>query len=250
MKILTTVRRVPDLDAPVSLNDDMTEIETEALDHATNYFDEVAVEAAIRLKEAGNADEVVSVCFGSAESTKTIRTAMAMGADRGILVELDEKEVDSYLIAEMLTKVVEREEPDLIIIGKLGVDFENNQVAQLLAGMLNWPQGTFAYSLEVTDDGVKVGREIDGGTALVQLPLPAIVTADLRLNEPRFPSLPGIMKAKRKPLDQLTPEDLEVELEPRVKTLRFEMPEERAAGVILETVEELVDKLKNEAKVV
>lgn len=250
MKILTTVRRVPDLDARFSLNGDKTEIDTEALDHKVNYFDEVAVEEAIRLKEKGVADEIISVCIGSGNATKELRTALAMGADRAILVDADEKTLDPYLVAAILQKIVEKEEPDLIIMGKLGVDFENTQVPQLLAGMLGWPQATFAFSTEIADSKITVGREVDGGTSTFKLPLPAIVTADLRLNEPRFPSLPGIMKAKRKPLETLTPDDLGVALEPRVKTVRFEMPPEREAGVIVADVPELIQKLRDEVKAI
>lgn len=250
MKILVTVRRVPDLDARFDLNDDKTEIDTEALDHKINYFDEVATEEAIRLKEKGGVDEIVAVCIGSTDATKELRTALAMGADRGILIEANERELDAFAVAKILSAVIDEEEPDLVIMGKLGVDYENNQAAQILAGLRNWPQATFAYSVAVEGDSVTVGREVDGGTVTFKLPLPAIVTADLRLNEPRFPSLPGIMKAKRKPLDEKTPDDYGVEVTARARTVRYELPPERQAGVIVESVEELVSKLKNEVKII
>lgn len=249
MKILATVRRVPDLDARFSLNDNQSEIDTEALDHKVNPFDEIGVEEAIKIKESGGADEVVVVCIGPGAATKELRTAMAMGADRAILIEADEKEIDPYVVARALDAIVDEEEPDLVVLGKLGVDFENNQVAQLLAGLRDWPQATFAYETKLEGDTITVGREVDGGTVTYALPLPAIVTADLRLNEPRFPSLPGIMKAKRKPLDQRDLEDVVDDVEPRVETVRFEFPPEREAGQIVESVDELIDKLK-EAKLV
>lgn len=250
MKILTTIRRVPDLDARFSLNGDHTAIETGALEHKINYFDEVAVEEAIRLREGGaDVEEIVVVCIGSEAATKELRTALAMGADRGILVEADESQLDPYLVAKVLAEVIDEEEPDLILMGKLGVDYENNQTAQLLAGMKMYPQATFAYEVKIDDDAVIVGREVDGGTMTYRLPTPAVVTADLRLNEPRFPSLPGIMKAKRKPLKTISVDDLDVDLdERRVSTVRFELPPQREAGVIVESVQELFDKLRNEAK--
>ena len=250
MKILTTVRRVPDLDARFSLNADQTEIETGALEHKINYFDEVGVEEAIRLREGGaDIEEIVAVCIGSNAATKELRTALAMGADRAILVKADETKLDPYLVATILSEVIDRESPDLIIMGKLGVDFENNQTAQLLAGIKDYPQATFAYEIKIDDDEVVVGREVDGGTMTYRLPTPAIVTADLRLNEPRFPSLPGIMKAKRKPLSELTLDELDIDLDDRrVTTVRFEMPPQREAGVIVESVEELFSKLRDDAK--
>lgn len=247
MKILTTVRRVPDLDARFGLSADKTRVDTEALDHKVNPFDEIGVEEAIRLKEKGGVDEIVAVCIGSSEATKELRTALAMGADRAILVEADEQEIDTYVVAAVLKALVEKESPDLVLMGKLGVDYENNQVGQLLAGMLDWPQATFAYSTELSGNTLTVGREVDGGTVVYRLPLPAVVTADLRLNEPRFPSLPGIMKAKRKPLDTIALSEL-VEASPRVKSVRFELPPERQAGIMVETIDQLVGKLK-EAKV-
>jgi len=223
VKILATVRRVPDLDARFSLNDNQSEIDTEALDHKVNPFDEIGVEEAIKIKESGGADEVVVVCIGPGAATKELRTAMAMGADRAILIEADEKEIDPYVVARALDAIVDEEEPDLVVLGKLGVDFENNQVAQLLAGLRDWPQATFAYETKLEGDTITVGREVDGGT--------------------------GIMKAKRKPLDQRDLEDVVDDVEPRVETVRFEFPPEREAGQIVESVDELIDKLK-EAKLV
>jgi electron transfer flavoprotein beta subunit len=249
VKILTTLRRVPDLDARIALNADKTKIETAALEHKLNYFDEVAIEEALRLKERGaGVTEIVVVCIGSADATKELRTALAMGADRAILVKADERQLDPMSVARILSEVVEREQPDLILMGKLGVDFENNQTAQILAGLRDLPQATFAYKLEAADGAVTVGREVDGGTVTYKLPLPAVVTADLRLNEPRFPSLPNIMGAKRKPLQELTLSDLGVEATAVVQTVRFELPPERKAGVKVASVEELVAKLRNEVK--
>jgi len=252
MKILTTVRRVPDLDARFELTSDKTAIDTSNLEHNVNYFDEVAVEEAIRLREGGaSVEEIISVCIGSEAAQKELRTALAMGADRGIHVHADEGQLDPYVVAQILKGIIDEESPDLVIMGKLGVDYENNQAAQILAGMLNWPQATFAYSTELGDGEVTVGREVDGGTVTFKSTLPAIVTADLRLNEPRFPSLPGIMKAKRKPLATKSPGDYGVDaLEPKVRTLRFELPPERQAGVVVETIEDLFAKLRDEVKAI
>lgn len=247
MKILTTVKKVNNPDAKVKISGDGAEIE--AGEQKLNDFDEWGVEEAIRLKEA-HGGEVVVVSVGPAEAEKELRTAMAMGADRGILVEVDPSEVDSGVVAELLAAVAEREEPDMITMGKLAVDTESNQVGQRLAALLDWPQATFAYSCEIADGWATVGREVDGGTSTVRFKLPGILTADLRLNTPRYASLPGIMKARSKPLDKLTPDDLDVDVEKKLVVVGYEEPPAREAGRIVEDVAELVDCLVNEAKAV
>ncbi|MBA2664768.1 MAG: electron transfer flavoprotein subunit beta/FixA family protein [Bradymonadaceae bacterium] len=248
MKILTTVKRVTDPDMKVKIKPDQSGIITDGVEYRMNSFDEYGVEEAIRLKEL-HGGEVIVVSVGPAEATKEIRTALAMGADRGILVETN-AELDSDAVARVLAEVVRRETPDIIVIGKQAVDSDRNQTGQLLASYLDLPQATFAYSLEVADGWAVVGREVDGGTSTKRVKLPAIITADLRLNEPRYASLPGIMKAKRKPLDTLTPADLGVDIAPKVRVLRYEAPEERAAGEIVGSVDELIDRLRNKAKVI
>lgn len=248
MKILTTVKRVTDPDMKVKLKPDGSGIVTDGVEYKMNSFDEYGVEEAIRLKEA-NGGEVVVVSIGSEASTKEIRTALAMGGDRGILVQTED-ELDSDAVARLLAEVAKREDPDLIVMGKQSVDSDRNQAAQLLAGYLGWPQATFAYSCSIDGEWATVEREVDGGMATKRVKLPAIVTADLRLNEPRYASLPGIMKAKRKPLDTFTPDDLGVDTASKVRVLAYEAPEERAAGQIVGSVDELIDKLRNEAKAI
>lgn len=248
MKILATVKRVTDPDMKVKIKPDQSGVITEGVEYKMNSFDEYGVEEAIKLKEE-HGGEVVVVSVGPSAATKELRTAMAMGADRGILVETDE-DLDSDAVARVLAEVINREEPDIVVMGKQSVDSDRNQAAQLLASYLDWPQATFAYSLEVADGWATVGREVDGGTATKRIELPGIVTADLRLNEPRYASLPGIMKAKRKPLDTLTADELGVDIAPRVRVLTYEAPEERSAGEIVDDVDELIDRLKNEANVI
>ncbi len=247
MKILTTVKRVTDPDMKVRIRPDGSGIVTEGVEYKMNSFDEYGVEEAIRIKEA-TGGEIVVVSVGPAASTKEIRTALAMGADRGILVETDE-ELDSDAVARVLTQIVSKESPDIIVMGKQSVDSDRNQTGQLLASYLGWPQATFAYECKVENGWATVGREVDGGTSTKRIKLPGIVTADLRLNEPRYASLPGIMKAKRKQLDTMSPADLGVDVAPKVSVVKYEAPEERAAGQIVETVDELIDRLSNEAKV-
>ncbi len=247
MKILATVKRVTDPDMKVKIKPDQSGVVTEGVEYKMNSFDEYGVEEAIAIKEE-HGGEVVVVSVGPSESTKELRTAMAMGADRAILVETDE-DLDSDAVARVLAQIVEREEPDVIVMGKQAVDSDRNQTAQLLASYLDWPQATFAFDVEIGDGWATVGREVDGGTATKRIKLPGIITADLRLNEPRYASLPGIMKAKRKPLDTLTPDELGVDVAPRVEVLKFEAPPEREAGEILDDVDELIDRLKNEANV-
>jgi electron transfer flavoprotein beta subunit len=247
VKILTTVKRVTDPDMKVKLKPDGSGIVTEGVEYKMNSFDEYGVEEAIRLKEE-HGGEVVVVSVGASAATKEIRTALAMGADRGILVETDDT-LDSDAVARVLAEVVKKESPDVILMGKQSVDSDRNQAGQLLASYLDWPQATFAYECSVADGWATVGREVDGGTSTKRVKLPAIITADLRLNEPRYASLPGIMKAKRKQLDTMTPADLGVDVTPRVTVLAYEAPEERSAGQIVDSVDELIDKLHNEAKV-
>jgi electron transfer flavoprotein beta subunit len=248
VKILTTVKRVTDPDMKVKIKPDGSGIVTDGVEYKMNSFDEYGVEEAIKLKEKHDA-EVVVVSVGPQDATKEIRTALAMGADRGILVETDAV-LDSDAVARVLAEVVRKENPDIIIMGKQAVDSDRNQAGQLLASYLDLPQATFAFSLDVADGWATVGRETDGGTTTVRVKLPAVVTADLRLNEPRYASLPGIMKAKRKQLDTLTPDALGVDVTPRVNVLKYEAPEERQAGRIVESVDELIQVLRNEAKVI
>ena len=214
-----------------------------------NPFDEIALEEGVRMREAGTADELIAVSMGPQACQETIRTALAMGADRGILVETD-AELEPLAVAKLLKAITEKENPDLVILGKQAIDDDCNQTGQMLAALLGWGQGTFASGLEFGDAKVTVTREIDGGLETVALTLPAVVTTDLRLNEPRYASLPNIMKAKKKPIDTMTPEDLGVDAAPRLKILKVDEPQGREIGIMVETVAELVDKLRNEAKVI
>ncbi|MCA9543121.1 MAG: electron transfer flavoprotein subunit beta/FixA family protein [Myxococcales bacterium] len=251
MKILVTAKRVIDPYSKPSLTSD-GRIDDDDLDFKMNPFCEIAVEEALRIGESSDDEvEVVAVAIGEDEATKEIRTALAMGAHRGILVEYDESELDSDLVAKMLQKIVAEEEPDLVLMGKQAVDGDSNQVAQLLAEYLGWPQATFAYKVSVDGDTATVQREVDGGVETVEMSLPAVITTDLRLNEPRYASLPGIMKAKRKPLDTKDPEDdLEVELDLKVELVDLAKPAQRQAGALVPDVDTLIDKLANEAKVI
>ncbi len=249
MKLMVTVKRVVDYNVKVRVKDDHSGIETANVKMSMNPFCEIAVEEAVRLKEKGVATEVVVVSIGPAQCQETLRTALALGADRAILVKTDE-EIQPLAVAKLLKGVVDKESPDMVIMGKQSIDGDNNQSGQMLAALLDWPQGTFASEVSVADGKAQVTREIDGGLETVALELPAIVTTDLRLNEPRFASLPNIMKAKRKPLEELTTADLGVDVAARVKTVKVEPPASREAGVKVESVAELVDKLKNEAKVI
>jgi electron transfer flavoprotein beta subunit len=249
MKVLVPVKRVVDYNVKVRVKADQSGVETANVKMSMNPFDEIAVEEALRLREAGTASEVVAVSIGVQQCQETIRTALAMGADRGVLVQTDEG-VEPLGVARVLKVLAEREQPGLIILGKQGIDGDHCQTGQMLAAMLGWAQGTFAYKLDVEGERVKVTREIDGGLETVDLKLPAVITTDLRLNEPRFASLPNIMKAKKKPLDTMTPDDLGVDVAPRVTVLKVSEPPKREAGVWVEDVAALVDKLKNEAKVI
>jgi electron transfer flavoprotein beta subunit len=249
MKVLVPVKRVVDYNVKVRVKADQSGVETANVKMSMNPFDEIAVEEAIRLREAGVVSEIIAVSVGVQQCQETIRTALAMGADRGILVQTDEA-VEPIGVARILKAICAQEQPGLIILGKQAIDGDHSQTGQMLAAMLGWPQGTFANKLAVDGDRIKVTREVDGGLETVDLKLPAVITTDLRLNEPRFASLPNIMKAKKKPLDAMTPADLEVDVTPRNKVLKVEEPEKRAAGVRVEDVTALVDKLKNEAKVI
>ena len=249
MKVLVPVKRVIDYNVKVRVKTDNSGVELANVKMAMNPFDEIAVEEALRLKEAGGADEVVAVSIGPTQNQETIRTALAMGADRGIHIEAPH-EVEPLAVAKLLKAVVEREEPGLVFVGKQAIDDDCNQTGQMLAALLGWAQGTFVSGIEIKGDSAAVVREVDGGLEHLEVKMPAVVTVDLRLNEPRYASLPNIMKAKKKPIDSTTPEALGVDVTPSLTTLKVEPPAERAAGIKVETVEELVDKLKNEAKVI
>jgi electron transfer flavoprotein beta subunit len=249
MKVLVAVKRVIDANVKVRVKADGTGVETANVKMAMNPFCEIAVEEAVRMKEAGTATEVVAVACGPANSQETIRTALAMGADRGIHVQTD-VELQPLAVAKLLKAVIDKEQPRLVITGKQAIDDDSNQTGQMLAGLLGWPQGTFASKLTVEGDKLRVKREVDGGLETEILKLPAIVTTDLRLNEPRYASLPNIMKAKKKPIEALTPDALGVDPSPRLKVLKVVEPAKRKAGAKVKSVAELVDKLRNEAKVI
>jgi electron transfer flavoprotein beta subunit len=248
LKILVPVNRVIDYNVKVRVKADQSGVELANVKMAMNPFDEIAVEEAVRLKEAGKATEVVAVSAGVAQCQETLRSAMAIGADRGILVETD-AELQPLAVAKLLKALVDKEAPRLVILGKQAIDDDANQTGQMLAALLSWPQATFASKVELGESSVKVTREIDGGLETLELPLPAVITTDLRLNEPRYATLPNIMKAKKKPLDTVKPADLGVEVAPRLTTLKVVEPAARSAGVKVADVTELVAKLKNEAKV-
>ncbi|WP_095012425.1 electron transfer flavoprotein subunit beta/FixA family protein [Tsuneonella mangrovi] len=243
MKILVPVKRVIDYNVKPRVKADGTGVDLANVKMSMNPFDEIAVEEALRIKEAGKADEVIAVSIGPAKATETLRTALAMGADRAILVQTDD-EVEPLAVAKILKAIVEAETPGLVILGKQAIDDDSNQTGQMLAALLGRPQGTFANTVEVDGDSVTVKREVDGGLETVKLALPAIVTTDLRLNEPRYASLPNIMKAKSKPLDTKAPADYGVDTAPRIKTLKVTEPPVRQAGVKVADVDELVAKIK------
>ena len=249
MKILVAIKRVVDANVKVRVKGDGTGVDLTNAKMAINPFCEIAIEEAIRIKESGAADEVIAVSVGPQVSQEQIRTALALGADRGILVVTDEQ-VEPLAVAKILKTVVDKEGIDLVIVGKQSIDSDNNQVGQMLAALCNYPQGTFASKAEIKDGKIEVTREIDGGEQTVLLSLPAILTTDLRLNEPRYASLPNIMKAKKKPIDGTTPAELGVDITSKLQTLSVAAPAERTAGIIVESVEELVNKLKTEAKVI
>jgi electron transfer flavoprotein beta subunit len=249
MKILVGVKRVIDYNVKVRVKADGTGVETANVKMSMNPFDEIGVEEAVRLKEKGVATEIVAVSMGPAASQETIRTALAMGADRGILVQTD-AELQPLAVAKLFKALVARENPQLVILGKQAIDDDCNQTGQMLAALLGWAQGTFASRIAVAGGSLEVVREVDGGLETVTLTLPAIVTTDLRLNEPRYASLPNIMKAKKKPIETLAPDALGVDVAPRLITLKVVEPAKRQSGVKVKDIGELVDKLKNEAKVI
>ena len=249
MKILVPVKRVIDYNVKPRVKMDGTGVDLANVKMSMNPFDEIAVEEAIRLKEKGVATEIVAISIGEAKAQETLRTALAMGADRAILI-VSETEVEPLGVAKLLAKVVEEEQPGLVILGKQAIDDDSNQTGQMLAALLGRPQGTFASKVVIDGDSVAVTREVDGGLETIELKLPAVVTTDLRLNEPRYASLPNIMKAKKKPVETVKPEDLCVDVTPRLKTLRVVEPPRRQAGIKVGSVQELVEKLRNEARVI
>lgn len=249
MKVLVAVKRVVDHNIKVRVKSDNTGVDIANVKMSMNPFDEIAIEEAVRLKEKGVATEVVAVSCGTAASQETLRTAMAIGADRAILVETD-AELQPLAVARLLAAVQARESAQLVLLGKQAIDDDANQVGQMLAALLGVPQGAFASRVEVADGQITVAREVDGGIETVRMPLPAVVTADLRLNEPRYVTLPNIMKAKKKPLDKVSPADLGVDPAPRLRTLKVSEPQVSHAGVRVASVDELVAKLKNEARVI
>ncbi len=249
MKVIVPVKRVVDYNVKIRVKADGSGVELANVKMSMNPFDEIAVEEAIRLKEAGTAEEIIAVSVGPQQAQETIRTALAMGADRGILVKHDDY-VEPLAVAKILKGVVEEEGPGLVILGKQSIDDDCNQTGQMLAALLGWPQGTFASKLELNGDSANVTREIDGGLQTIKTKAPLILTTDLRLNEPRYASLPNIMKAKKKPIDEKAPGDYGVDVSPRLSVVSTVEPPKREAGVIVGSVTELVDKLKNEAGVI
>jgi electron transfer flavoprotein beta subunit len=249
MKVLVPVKRVVDYNVKIRVKADGTGVDLANVKMSMNPFDEIAIEEAIRLKEAGKAEEIIAVSIGPQKAQETIRTALAMGADRGILIKCDD-EVEPLAVAKLLKGVVEAEKPDLVILGKQAIDDDSNQTGQMLSALLGWPQGTFASKLELEGEKARVTREVDGGLQTVLLNMPCIITTDLRLNEPRYASLPNIMKAKKKPLDEKTAADYGVDTSPRLKVLETVEPATRDAGEILSSPAELVEKLKNQAGVI
>ena len=249
MKVLVPVKRVIDYNVKVRVKADQSGVELANVKMAMNPFDEIAVEQALRLREAGTAEEVIAVSIGPAQNQETIRTALAMGADSGIHIEAPH-DIEPLAVAKLLKAVVAQENPGIVLVGKQAIDDDCNQTGQMLAALLGWAQGTFASALEIAGDKTKIIREVDGGLEHIEINMPAIVTVDLRLNEPRYASLPNIMKAKKKPLDSLTAGDLGVDIAPRLTIVKVEEPTARAAGIKVGDVQELVSKLKNEAKVI
>ncbi|RCL40571.1 MAG: electron transfer flavoprotein subunit beta/FixA family protein [Gammaproteobacteria bacterium] len=249
MKILVPIKRVVDYNVKVRPKADESGVDLNNVKMAINPFCEIAVEEAVRLKEAGSATEIIAVTVGATNTQEQLRTALALGADRAILVETD-IEVEPLGISKVLKAIVEKESPDLIIMGKQAIDGDNNQTGQMLAALMGYPQATFASELKISDNKAEVIREVDGGLQTISINLPAVVTSDLRLNEPRYASLPNIMKAKQKQLDVINSGDLGVDLNPRISTVKVSPPPEREAGIIVESVDQLVEKLKNEAKVI
>ena len=249
MKVLVAVKRVIDYNVKVRVKADQTGVETANVKMSMNPFDEIGVEEAIRLREAGKAEEIVAVSLGPQQCQETIRTALAMGADRGIHVKTEE-ELQPLAVAKLLKAVIEEERPGLVILGKQAIDDDSNQTGQMVAALLGWPQATFASKLDIGDESARIIREVDGGLDTVDVRVPCVMTTDLRLNEPRYASLPNIMKAKKKPIAEKTPEELGVDITPRLKTVQVTEPSGREPGIKVESVAELVDKLHKEAGVI
>ena len=249
MKVLVAVKRVIDYNVKVRVKADQSGVELANVKMSMNPFDEIGVEEALRLREAGKAEEIIAISLGPQQCQETIRTALAMGADRGIHVKTDE-ELQPLSIAKLMKAVIDEEQPGLVILGKQAIDDDSNQTGQMVAGLLGWPQATFASELDIGADNARITREVDGGLETVEVKVPCVMTTDLRLNEPRYASLPNIMKAKKKPIDEKTPEDLGVDITPRLKTVTVTEPPGREAGIKVESVAELVDKLHNDVGVI
>lgn len=249
MKILVPVKRVVDYNVKVRVKNDNSGVELDNVKMSMNPFDEIAVEEALRLKEKGVAKEVIAISIGATQVQETIRNALAMGADSGIFVEVNDH-LEPLSVAKIITSVAKKENVDLIILGKQAIDDDMNATGQMVSAMLGWPQATFASKVEVTDKTIKVSREVDGGTENIEVTIPAIITTDLRLNEPRYASLPNIMKAKKKPINEVKIDDLKIDIKQRLSILKVEEPDKRESGIMVKTVEELVEKLQNEAKVI
>ena len=249
MKVLVPIKRVVDYNVKIRVKSDNSGVELANVKMSMNPFDEIAVEEAIRLKESGTVSEIIVLSVGPQQSQETIRTALAMGADRGILVKTDEF-VEPLNVAKIIKAISDEEKPEIIILGKQAIDDDSNQTGQMLAALLGWSQGTFASELKISDGKINVIREVDGGLQTIDLKLPSVITTDLRLNEPRYASLPNIMKAKKKPIEEKNPEDYNIQISPMLKVVKVSEPAQREAGIKVETVEELVDKLKNEAGVI
>ena len=249
MKIIVPIKRVVDYNVKIRVKSDQSGVELDNVKMSMNPFDEIAVEEAIRLKEAGTAEEIIALSIGPQQAQETIRTALAMGADRGILIKSDQN-VSPLNVAKIIKAVAEEENPDLIILGKQAIDDDSNQTGQMLSALLGWSQGTFASEIKLENDKLLVTREVDGGLQTIKLSMPSIVTTDLRLNEPRYASLPNIMKAKKKPIEEINVSDLGIDITPRVQQLKVEEPPKRKAGIKVANVAELVQKLNNEAKVI
>ena len=249
MKVVVPIKRVVDYNVKIRVKSDNSGVELANVKMSMNPFDEIAVEEAIRLKEAGTVSEIIVLSIGPQQSQETIRTALAMGADRGILIKTDEL-VEPLNVAKLIKGVSDEENPEIIILGKQAIDDDSNQTGQMLSALLGWSQGTFASELKVSDGKINVIREVDGGLQTIDLKLPSVITTDLRLNEPRYASLPNIMKAKKKEIDEKSPEDYNIEISSMLEVVKVSEPAQREAGIKVETVEELVDKLKNEAGVI
>jgi len=249
MKILVPIKRVVDYNVKIKVKSDNSGVDLENVKMSMNPFDEIAVEEAVRLKEKKICNEITAISIGSVKSEETLRTALAVGADKGILVETEE-DVQPLEVAKILKEVIKKNSPDLVLMGKQAIDDDSNQTGQMLSALLNWPQGTFASKLEINGKKINVTREIDGGLETLSMELPAIVTTDLRLNEPRYASLPNIMKAKQKPIEKITPSNLNIEIKQRLKTLKVTEPPKKESGIKIDSVQELISKLHDEEKVI